>query len=299
LRQEEKAIQPQESVEVINLGTEEDVKEIKIGVALEEGVKEKLVSMLKEFSDVFAWSYRDMPGLDTEIVMHKLPLKEDCPPVKQKLRRTRPDMAEKIKEEVKKQFDAGFLAVTSYPEWVANIVPVPKKDGKVRMCVDYRDLNRASLKDDFPLPHIDVLVDNTAQFSVFSFMDGFSGYNQIKMSPDDMEKTTFITPWGTFCYKVMPFGLKNASATYQRAMVTLFHDMIHHEIECYVDDMIAKSQTEEGHLVDLAKLFDRLRQFRLRLNPNKCTFRVRSGQLLRLIVSERGIEVDPAKKKKK
>ena len=95
----------------------------------------------------------------------------------------------------------------------------------------------------------------------------------------------------------MPFGLKNAGATFQRAMVTLFHDMIHHEIECYVDDMIAKSQTEEGNLVDLAKLFDRLRQFKLRLNPNKCTFGVRSGKLLGFIVSERGIEVNPAKVK--
>ncbi|KAA0043021.1 RNA-directed DNA polymerase-like protein [Cucumis melo var. makuwa] len=94
----------------------------------------------------------------------------------------------KIKEEVKKQFEAGFLAVAKYPILVANIVPVPKKDGKVRMCVDYRDLNRASLKDNFPLPHIDVLVDNTAGFSTFSFMDGFSGYNQIKMAPEDQEK---------------------------------------------------------------------------------------------------------------
>ena len=110
-----------------------------------------------------------------------------------------------------KQFDARFLAVTSYPQWVANVVPVPKKDGKVRMCVDYRDLNRASPKDDFPLPHIDVLVDNTTQHKVFSFMDGFSGYNQIKMALEDMEKTTFVTQWGTFCYKVMPFGLKNTS----------------------------------------------------------------------------------------
>lgn len=139
--------------------------------------------MLKEFADIFARSYRDMPELDTEIVVHRLPLKEECPPVKQK-----------IKEEVQKQFDSGFLAVMSYPPWVANIVLVPKKDGKVRMCVDYRDLNRASPKDDFPLLHIDVLVDNTAQFSVFSFMDGFSGYNQIKMAPEDMEKTTLITP---------------------------------------------------------------------------------------------------------
>jgi len=126
-------------------------------------------------------------------------------------------------------------------------------------------------------------------------MDGFSGYNQIKMAPEDMENTTFITPWGTFCYRVMPFGLKNAGATYQRAMTTLFHDMMHKEIEVYVDDMIAKSHSEEDHLVDLLKLFQRLRKFRLRLNPNKCTFGVRSGKLLGFIVSQKGIEVDPDK----
>ena len=240
LRQEEKVIQPhQEVIEVINLGNEEVKKEIKIGAALCDEEKKGLIELLQEYVDVFAWSYEDMPGLDTDIVVHRLPLKPECPPVKQKPRRTRPDMALKIKEEVEKQLNAGFLSVSEYPQWVANIVPVPKKDGKVRICVDYRDLNKASPKDDFPLPHIDVLVDNTTQFSVFSFMDGFSGYNQIKMAPEDMEKTTFTTPWGTFCYKVMPFGLKNAGATYQRAMVTLFHDMIHKEVEVYVDDMIA------------------------------------------------------------
>ena len=138
-----------------------------------------------------------------------------------------------------KQINNGFLAITSYLQWVANVVPVPKKDRKVRMCVDYRDLNRASLKDDFPLPHIDIIVDNTAQHKMFSFMDSFSGYNEIKMALEDMEKTTFVTQWGTFCYKVMPFGLKNAGATYHRVMVALFHDMIHHEIEVYIDDMIA------------------------------------------------------------
>jgi len=114
------------------------------------------------------------------------------------------------------------------------------------------------------------------------------------MAPEDIEKTTFITPWGIFCYKVMSFGLKNIGATYQRAMVTLFHDMIHKEIEVYVDDMIAKSRSEE-HLVNLRKLFERLRKFKLRLNPAKCTFGVRSGKLLGFIVSQRGIEVDPDK----
>ncbi|XP_058772888.1 uncharacterized protein LOC131646985, partial [Vicia villosa] len=296
LKHDERAILPhKEPLEKINLGSEEDKKEVTIGSLLDADIKSKLTDLLKEYVDVFAWSYQDMPGLDTNIVQHYLPLKPECPPVKQKLRRTHPDMANKIKVEVQKQLDAGFLVTSEYPQWLANIVPVPKKDGKVRMCVDYRDLNKASPKDDFPLPHIDMLVDNTAKFNVFSFMDGFSGYNQIKMAPEDMEKTSFITPWGTFCYKVMPFGLKNAGATYQRAMTTLFHDMMHKEIEVYVDDMIAKSSTEEEHIEYLLKLFQRLRKYQLRLNPNKCTFGVRSGKLLGFIVSQRGIEVDPDK----
>lgn len=94
-------------------------------------------------------------------------------------------------------------------------MPVLKKVDKVHMCVYYKDLNRASPKDDFPLPHIDVLVDNTAQFSILSFVDGFSDYNQIMMALEDMENTTFITPWGTLCYKVMPFVLNNSNVTYQ------------------------------------------------------------------------------------
>uniref|UniRef100_A0A2N9I3X3 RNase H type-1 domain-containing protein n=1 Tax=Fagus sylvatica TaxID=28930 RepID=A0A2N9I3X3_FAGSY len=236
-----------------------------------------------------------MPGLDTDIVVHKIPLKPECKPVKQALRRMKPEVILKIKEEVEKQLKAGFLSTVTYSDWVANIVPVPKKDGKVRMCVDYRDLNRASPKDNFPLPHIDTLVDNTATNVVFSFMDGFSGYNQIKMAEEDKSKTAFVTHWGTFVYDVMPFGLKNAGATYQRAMVTLFHDMIHHEIEVYVDDMIAKSRTAQDHLTDLRKLFQRLKKYQLRLNPNKCAFGVTSGKLLGFIVSGRGIEIDPAK----
>ncbi|KAI5418329.1 hypothetical protein KIW84_042828 [Lathyrus oleraceus] len=195
LEHEEKIIQPHlENLETVNLRSEDCVGEVKIGALLEESVKKGLIELLREYVDVFAWSYEDMPSLDTNIVQHFLPLKPECVPVKQKLRRTHPDMAMKIKEEVQKQIDAGFLVTSTYPQWVANIVPVPKKDGKVRMCVDYRDLNKASPKDDFPLPHIDMLVNNTAKFNVFSFLDGFSGYIQIKMAPEDMEKTTFITP---------------------------------------------------------------------------------------------------------
>jgi hypothetical protein len=211
------------------------------------------------------------------------------------VRHMKPETILKIKEEVEKQLNAGFLSNVTYSDWVANIVLVPKKDGKVLMCIDFWDLNRASPKDNFPLPHIDTLVDNTTTNVVFSFMDGFSGYNQIKMVDEDKLKTAFVTHWGTFVYDVMPFGLKNVGATYQRAMVTLFHDMIHQEIEVYVDDMIAKSRMLEDHLVDLLKLFQRLRKYRLGLNPNKCIFGVTSGKLLGFIVSGRGIEIDPTK----
>jgi hypothetical protein len=165
------------------------------------------------------------------------------------------------------------------------------------MCIDYRDLNKASPKDDFPLPHIDILVDNAAGHGMLSFMDGFSGYNQIRMAEEDMEKSAFITPWGVFCYRVMPFGLKNAGATYQRAMTTLFHDMMHREVEVYVDDIIAKSKTAEDHLSCLKKLFDRLRKYKLKLNPNKCVFGAQTGKLLGHIISQKGIQMDPDKAK--
>ena len=171
---------------------------------------------------------------------------------------------------------------------------VPKKDGKVRMCVDFRDLNKACPKDDFPFPHIDVLVDNTSGSVLMSFMDGFSGYNQIKMAPRDMTKTTFTTEWGIYCYTMMPFGLKNTGATYQRMAIALLHDMMHNEVVVYVDDMIVKSKKRKGHIVNLRKFFERI-EYRLRLNPQKCTFRVTVGKLLGFLVSDRRIEVDPSK----
>ncbi|XP_077242451.1 uncharacterized protein LOC143882962 [Tasmannia lanceolata] len=158
-----------------------------------------------------------------------------------------------------------------------------------------REFKEASPKDDFPLPHIDILVDNTAGHALLSFMDGFSGYNQIKMAPEDMIKTAFITEWGIYCYKVMPFGLKNAGATYQIAATTLLHDMMHKEVEVYVDDMIVKAKTREEHVGSLRKLFKCIQKYQLRLNPNKCVFGVTSGKLLGFLVSQRGIEVDPQK----
>ena len=155
-------------------------------------------------------------------------------------------------------------------------------------------MNKACPKDELPLPHIDVLVDNTAGSALISFMDGFLGYNQIKMAFRDMTKSTFTIEWGIYCYTVMPFGLKNVGATYQRMAIALLHDMMHNEVEVHVSDMIVKSKEREGHIVNLRKFFEKIKEYRLRLNSQKCTFGVTAGKLLGFEVNDRGIEVDPS-----
>ena len=143
---------------------------------------------------------------------------------------------------------AGFIREVYYPEWRANVVLVKKANGKWRMCVDFTDLNKACPKDSFPLPRIDQLMDSTAGHKLLTFMDAFSGYNQIKMAEEDQEKTAFITSQGLYCYKVMPFGLKNAGATYQRLVNKMFSQQIGRNMEVYVDDMLVKSKEELAHL---------------------------------------------------
>ena len=247
------------STELIDFGVPDQPREIRIGSSLSPDERSGLIDLLRSYLDVFAWSYEDMLGLEPTIVQHHLPILPHARLVKHKLRRLHPRWSLQVKEEIQKQLSVGFLSVVEYPEWLANVVPVPKKDGKVRVCVDFRDLNKASPKDDFRLPHIDILVDSTVGHPMLSFMDGFSGYNRILMAPKDMEKTSFIIEWGTYCYRVMPFGLKNAGATYQRAATTLFHDMMHRDVEVYVDDMIVKSRDRADHLAALQRFFDRIR----------------------------------------
>ncbi|XP_064995355.1 uncharacterized protein LOC135631550 [Musa acuminata AAA Group] len=163
------------------------------------------------------------------------------------------------------------------------------------MCVDYTSLNNACPKDCYPLPKVDQLVDAMAGHARLSFMDAFSGYNQIRMTPEDQGHTTFLTDQGVYFYKVMPFGLKNAGATYQRTVNKLFAHQIGRNMEVYVDDMIVKSQATETHLADLAETFATLRKFGMRLNPAKCVFGVTSGKFLGFIIHERGIDANPEK----
>ena len=147
--------------------------------------------------------------------------------------------------------EASAIREVQYPTWLANTFVVKKKTGAWRVCVDYTNLNDACPKDSFPLPRIDQLVDATAGYQRLSFMDAYRGYHQIAMHVPDQEKTAFITPRGLFCYKVMPFGLKNAGATFQRMVYKMFKDQLGVTMEAYIDDLVVKSWTDEEHMDDL------------------------------------------------
>ncbi|CAL8134521.1 unnamed protein product [Prunus armeniaca] len=277
----------EDPLQEINLGTEEDPRPTFISALLKEPLKNELVALLQEFKDCFAWHYHEMPGLDRELVEHKLPIKEGYLPVKQARRRMSMDTELKVKEEIERLLKAGFIRPAIYADWLANIVPVLKrKTGAVRICVDYRNLNEASPKDEYPMPMADMLVDGAA-------------HNQIMMAEEDIHKTAFMCPGhiGAFEYTVMPFGLRNAGATYQRAMNSVFHDMIGHSLEVYIDDVVIKSPEEGNHMTNLRRAFLIMRQHKLKMNPKKCVFGVQAGNFLGFLVHQRGIEIDKNKAK--
>ena len=164
---------------------------------------------------------------------------------------------------------AGFIKEIQYPEWLANVVVVPKKNDKWRVCANYSNLNYARPKDMFPLPHIDQTVDATAGHELLSFLDAYSCYNQILMFSPNSANTAFITPTGMYCYNIMPFGLKNAEATYQPMMSHIFEPLLGKTMKEYIDDMLVKSKSCEDHLAHLRKAFQLMRLHCLRLNPDK------------------------------
>ena len=235
-----------------------------------------------------------MTGIDPALASHKLSVSPMAKPVRQKVRRFHPDRHAIIQAEVSNLMQAGFIREVKYPEWLANVVVIPKKGGKWRVCVDYTDLNDACPKDSFPLPRIDQIVDASAGQGMLSFLDAFSGYHQIPMFPPDAEKTAFITPHGLFCYNVMPFGLKNAGATYQRLVTKIFRPLLGKTMEVYIDDMLVKSKERSGHASHLEETFELLRKHCMKLNPLKCAFGVSAGKFLGFMVTQRGIEANPS-----
>jgi ribonuclease HI len=205
-----------------NIGTSEEPRLVKLSKSLTEEQRIGYTRLLREFADVFLWTYEDLKTYDTSVIEHKIPLKEEARPFRQKLRQINPTLLPVMEREVKKLLDAQIIVPLRYSSWVANLVPVRKKSGEIRLCVDFRNLNRSSRKDNYPLPNMEHILQRVTGASRISMIDGFSGYNQISVMPEDREKTAFTTPWGTFMYAKMPFGLMNAGATFQRAMDIAF-----------------------------------------------------------------------------
>ncbi|XP_074346943.1 uncharacterized protein LOC141685756 [Apium graveolens] len=262
---EQAKIEAEVETEEVQIDESSPNKKVKVGSGLEESFKERLASMLREYKDVF------------------------------KRRNFAPERQKAIDEEVEKLLKAGIIKEIKYPEWLANIVMVKKSNDKWKICVDYTDLNDACPQDPYPLPNIDQLIGATSGHIMLSFIDAFSGYNQIKMNLKDIPKTVFITHRAVYAYVVLPFGLTSVRSTYQRAMNKIFKCQIGRNLECYIDDMISKSTTIPGHVEDLKECFDNLRKNQLKLNPEKCTFGVGASKFLGFMISNRRIEDNPEK----
>ncbi|KAK0592167.1 hypothetical protein LWI29_014403 [Acer saccharum] len=282
-----------EELDEMSINPDQPDHKVFIGFRLPDDIYKQLIEFLKKRRNSFAWSHSDMVGIDPKVIVHRLQVDPDHQPIKQKRRKFAPERNKVINEEIQKLFDISSVREVKYPDWLANVMVVKKKNGKWRVCIDFTDLNKACPKDSFPLLHIDMLVDVTAWHELLSFMDAYSSYNQILMHPDDQEKATFVTKRGIFCYKVMLFGLKNAGVTYQRLVNKMFTKMLGSTMKVYIDDMLVKSLFAQQHIDHIRQSFDVLDQYGMKLNPTKCTFCVSSGKFLGYLVIQRGIEANP------
>eukprot|EP00253_Pinus_taeda_P026709 PITA_26709 len=245
-------------------------KTLNINKNLEKSQQEELTKILQKHSTAFAWEYTDMKGIDPKTCIHHIYIEENSRPIRQPQRRMNPNLREIVKKELQKLLNVNFIYPILDSRRVYPLVIVPKKNGKWRVCTDYRELNKATLKDHFPLPFIDQVLDTLAGKKYFSFLDGFSGYNQIQVAPEDRDKTTFTCPWGTFAYRVLPFGLCNAPATFQRAVLGIFSDLIHDCVEVYMDEFTVYGDSFEEALANLEKVLIRCKETNLSLSHEKC-----------------------------
>ena len=261
---------------------------------LSEEEKEQLRQVFLSNINIFAWTHSDMTGINPTHASHKLNVIPFARPDIYRVQRFHLNRHQIIQAQVDNLLDAGFIREIKYSEWLANVVVVPKKEGKWRVCVDYTDLNDTCPKDNFPFPCINQIVDASSGHGMLSFLDVFSGYYQIPMYPSDVEKTVFITPHGLFCYNVMSFKLKNVRATYQRLVTKMFKPLLGTTMEVNIDDMLVKSKQRPDHVTHLQEAFDLLKAYSMKLNPSKCAFGVSVGRFLGFMVTQRGIEANPA-----
>ncbi|GKA19205.1 reverse transcriptase domain-containing protein [Tanacetum coccineum] len=258
----------------VAINPEHPEQTVMIGSNLTEKARVKMCNLLQRSLDVFAWTPADMTGVPRHIAEHRLNVREGCQPIRQKKRGQAAERNIAINDEVSKLVAAGIMREVHYHDWLSNPVMVKKNDNSWRMCVDFKDLNKACPKDVYPLPEIDWKVESLCGFLFKYFLDAYKGYHQIQIVEEDEEKTVFITNQGFFCYTKMPFG---------------------RNLEVYVDDLVIKSRTKDELVRDIEETFRTLRKINMKLNPKKCTFGVEEGMFLGYQVNTKGIKICPDK----
>ncbi|KAI3828508.1 hypothetical protein L1987_02609 [Smallanthus sonchifolius] len=292
---------------------ENDTLPVIIASNLTKEQEEALMKVLSTHKAAIGWSIADLKGISPSIVMHRIVTDQVITPSHDAQRRLNPNMREVVKKEVLKWLDAGIVYPISDSTWVCPTQTVPKKAGIQvvkndsgeevatrpvtgwQICIDYRKLNPATSKDHFPLPFIDQIVEKLAGQKYYCFLDGYSGYNQIAIHPEDQHKTTFTCPYGTFAFRRMPFGLCNAPTTFQRCMMSIFSDMVGESLEIFMDDFSIFGTSFDSCLNQLEKVLKRCVETNLVLSWEKSHFMVQEGIVLGHVISNRGIEVDHAK----
>jgi hypothetical protein len=284
-----------------------------VAAELTDQQESSLLSLLSKHKKAIAWQMADIKGISPTVCMHRILLEDNVKNSVESQRRLNPIMKEVVKKEVIKWLDAGIIYPISDSVWVSPVQCVPKKGGITvvanekneliptrsvtgwRICMDYRKLNKATRKDHFPLPFIDQMLDRLAGKEFYCFLDGYSGYNQIAIAPEDQEKTTITCSYGTFAFRRMPFGLCNAPATFQRCMMALFSDLIESVMEVFMDDFSVFGESFQECLKNLELVLVRCEESNLVLNWEKCHFMVKEGIVLGHRISKKGLEVDQAK----
>ncbi|KAM1615174.1 hypothetical protein ACFX2K_024453 [Malus domestica] len=236
--------QVKDPLEEINVGTADDPRPLFISALLPHTMKVELRQLLHEFKDCFAWSYHEMRDLDRTLVEHELRFKPGCKPFWQPPGRFSTEVQLGIKDEIVRLLNAGFIRTARYVDWLANIVPILKKNGALRICIDFQNLNLATPKDAYPMPISYLLIDaGLTMRYCHSWMD-MPVITRYSLPRPMFIKLLFAAgALGTYEWVVMPFGPKNARATYQRAMNIIFHDMIGTTVEVYIDDVVVKSKS--------------------------------------------------------
>ena len=294
------------------LGAEETFPVI-ISSSLQMNQENQLLEILRTHRTALGWTIAYIKGISPLICTHRIHLEEDVKPSRQPQRRLNPIMKEVVKKEVLKLLNVGVIYPIADNKWVSPTQVVPKKFGVTvvangnneliptrvtsgwRVCIDYRKLNAGTRKDHFPLPFVDQMLERVAGHEFYCFLDGYSSYNEIEITLEDQEKTTFTCPFGTFAFRKMPFGLCNAPGTFQRCMMGIFSDMIEIILEIFMDDFSVFCDSYKGCLENLRKVLERCQEKNLVLNWEKCHFMVTQGIVLGHIVSKTRIEVDKAK----